>query len=83
VGGEEDKEGEKGGKSGNGKLLGGGALLNAGPAHLFGVGEGPLFLGGEPLSTCGDVLSRSTCFSKEALRGLCGDKGELFESVND
>jgi hypothetical protein len=46
--GEED--GLKGGKSGMGRLLGGGALLNAGPAHLLGAGgEGPLSLGGEPL----------------------------------
>ena len=34
--------GLKGGKSGMGRLLGGGALLNAGPAHrLAGGGEGP------------------------------------------
>lgn len=37
----------KGGKSGMGKLEGGGALLNAGPAHLVEGGEGPLSLGGE------------------------------------
>lgn len=72
--GDEDRGGEagwKGGKSGIGKLLGGGALLNAGPAHLLGVGDGPLSLGGEPLKTLSVLL---------ALRGLCGDKGADVES---
>lgn len=43
-GGEEERvaAGLKGGKSGMGRLLGGGALVNAGPAHLSRGGEGPL-----------------------------------------
>jgi hypothetical protein len=50
--------GLKGGKSGMGKLLGGGALLNAGPAHRFG-------LGGELLSSEkeGELSVLSTRFS--------------------
>jgi hypothetical protein len=61
-GGEEDW-GSKGGKSGKGKLLGGGALLNAGPAHLLEVGEGPLSFGGEPLTSDERLSVLSTCFS--------------------
>lgn len=61
-GGEEEAVGAKGGKSGIGKLLGGGALLNAGPAHLLEEGEVPLSFGGEPLTN--ETLSvLSTCFS--------------------
>jgi hypothetical protein len=48
---------EKGGKSGMGREDGGGALLNAGPAHLVEGGEGPLSFGGELLSMEKGVLS--------------------------
>lgn len=61
AGGEEDCN-ANGGKSGSGKLLGGGALLNAGPAHLLEVGEGPFSFGGEPLSN-ENFSDLSTCFS--------------------
>lgn len=59
-GGEDEGEvwGAKGGKSGSGKLLGGGALLNAGPAHLTEGGDGPFSLGGEgPFCLGGEPLS--------------------------
>jgi hypothetical protein len=67
---EEDEGGDgvNGGKSGIGKLLGGGALLNAGPAHLLGAGD----LGGEPPRS--EPSGLSTSFSCGGLRCLGGDK---------